>query len=85
MRIRIPIVPGVNDSEENVEATARFVAAELNRSTPVHLIPYHKMGLSKNNLMEVTSEREFVLPEAARMEELRALIASFGLEAIIGG
>jgi hypothetical protein len=35
--------------------------------------------------MEVTSEREFVLPEAARMEELRALIASFGLEAIIGG
>lgn len=50
MRIRVPIVPGTNDTEENIVATARFVAEELGVSTPIHLIPYHRLGSRKVRL-----------------------------------
>jgi pyruvate formate lyase activating enzyme len=44
--VRVPIVPGVNDDDENMEATAAFV-----RSLPgirqVDLLPYHPTGEPK--------------------------------------
>jgi pyruvate formate lyase activating enzyme len=44
MIIRIPIVPGLNDSDDNISATARF-AAELGENLQrIELLPYHKFG-----------------------------------------
>jgi pyruvate formate lyase activating enzyme len=43
--IRIPIVPGCNDSVENIREAAEFVA-ELGFSQ-VELVPYHRLGVSK--------------------------------------
>jgi pyruvate formate lyase activating enzyme len=85
MRIRVPVVPGMNDDDENLEATARFVARELSPSVPVHLIPYHKFGLSKYILMERDGSHGGEPPAAERMEALRTLVASFGLDVVIGG
>lgn len=44
--IRIPVIPGVNDSEENFRATARWIAGApaLQR---VELLPYHKTAGAK--------------------------------------
>jgi len=44
--VRVPLIPGVNDDEENLQATARFVAS-LAKPYPVHLLPYHKVGGDK--------------------------------------
>ncbi len=85
MRIRVPIIPGMNDSEENLEATARFVAGELGRSTPVHVIPYHKLGSAKYELMEMPGRTDCAVPDAARMEQVCAVFRAFGLDAAIGG
>ncbi len=85
MRIRVPVVPGMNDSIENIEATARFVAQELGGSAPMHLIPYHRLGASKYELLEIHGGRESVVPTPAHMEELCARVASFGIETVIGG
>jgi pyruvate formate lyase activating enzyme len=44
--IRIPLIPGVNDDRQNLEATARFVR-ETGRISEVHVLPYHQLGISK--------------------------------------
>lgn len=46
--IRIPVIPGHNDSEENIKATARFISDRLgNRVTQVQLLPYRQLGVEK--------------------------------------
>ncbi len=85
MRIRVPIIPGVNDSTENIAAMARFVAEELGGAAPVHLIPYHRFGISKYELLEIDGGSETVAPTPAHLEELSTLVASFGVETFLGG
>jgi pyruvate formate lyase activating enzyme len=42
---RMPVVPGANDGDENLAATARFLT-EIG-SPRLHLLAYHSMGLAK--------------------------------------
>lgn len=44
--IRIPYIPGFNDDDENMEATARFVK-EVTPNSHVDLLPYHELGANK--------------------------------------
>jgi glycyl-radical enzyme activating protein len=43
--VRIPLIPGYNDSEENLRATARFVR-ELGLEV-INILPFHRLGESK--------------------------------------
>ena len=43
--VRIPVIPGFNDSEENIRATARFVR-ECGLEV-INLLPFHRLGGSK--------------------------------------
>lgn len=46
--IRIPVIPDINDSEENIRRTASFIKNELgNKVIQVQLLPYLKMGIEK--------------------------------------
>jgi pyruvate formate lyase activating enzyme len=46
--IRIPVVPQHNGTEENLRATARFIADELGgRVRQVQLLPFRKLGEDK--------------------------------------
>ena len=46
--IRVPVIPGVNDSEENLRATARFIAEKLHgQVVQIQLLTYLKMGVEK--------------------------------------
>jgi len=42
---RMPIVPGVNDSKENISETARFLLRHGHHS--IHGLPYHGLGANK--------------------------------------
>jgi pyruvate formate lyase activating enzyme len=44
--IRMPIVPGVNDSRSNIDAAGRFIAS-LGNVVQVQLLPYHTIGVAK--------------------------------------
>lgn len=46
IEIRVPIIPGYNDSDENIRALSYFLG-RLNSVKRVKLLPYHKLGLSK--------------------------------------
>ena len=46
--IRTPVVPGYNDSDENIRATAAFIRDKLgNRIIQYQLLPYRKLGTEK--------------------------------------
>jgi pyruvate formate lyase activating enzyme len=64
--IRIPIIPGINNDEENIRATAEFIRDELNNNVvQVQLLPYRKMGVEKYDSlnMEYPMPEDFVIPE----------------------
>lgn len=44
MIIRIPIIPGINDSNHELEQIGRF-CSELKHLTRVELLPYHRYGI----------------------------------------
>lgn len=83
--IRVPVVPGYNDSAENIGETARFVASELDTSVPVHLLAYHRLGETKHERLGKPENQSIIPPKEERMLELRDMVASYGLEAKIGG
>lgn len=46
--IRIPVVPGHNNSVENIKATAEFITEKLNNNVlQVQLLPYRPLGVEK--------------------------------------
>ena len=44
---RQPVIPGVNDTEENAAATAAFIRSLGRPDIRLQLMPYHRMGTSK--------------------------------------
>lgn len=83
--IRIPTIPGYNDSIENISATARFIQDELGPDVGVHLLPYHKMGESKNESLGKTVDLSIKVPSDEHMQNLKVLIESYGIQTQIGG
>jgi len=56
---RQPLIPGVNDSIGNIEATAGFLTSLGKNATKLQIMPYHRMGQSKYKAlgMPFTMER----------------------------
>ena len=79
------MVPGCNDSDENVVNTAEF-ARQLKGLLRLELLPYHKFGVH----MYETLLRNYPLvgvepPSEARMRDLVELAKSCGIRVQIGG
>jgi pyruvate formate lyase activating enzyme len=84
--IRVPLIGGLNDDEENMEATARFVAKLAGEKKDVNLLPYHKIAQTKYNKLG-RSENFHLMNEPGKEEQLRAvaIFREYGLTASIGG
>ena len=44
--VRIPLIPTLNDDEENIRALGDFIAS-LHTIQEIHLLPYHRSGIDK--------------------------------------
>ncbi len=82
--IRIPVVPGHTDAEDDVAATAAMVAG-LPGVRQVSLLPYHSTGAAKARRLG----REYPLdtlapPSPERLDALAALFREHGLAVRIG-
>jgi pyruvate formate lyase activating enzyme len=82
--IRVPIIPGVNDDTENLDATARFVA-ELRGVRQVTLLPYHKLGVHKAARLGRSPRLGPVdAPSAAYLDHLAERFRHLGLDVRAG-
>ena len=82
--IRVPVIPGYNDSEENMAATGAF-AASLGSDVSLNLLPYHKLGESKNEDLGHPFSLGIDPPGDGRMQELRAIVGKYVADVRIGG
>jgi pyruvate formate lyase activating enzyme len=83
--LRVPVIPGVNDAGENLEAIARF-AVSIHGVRQVNLLPYHKTGLQKfRRLGQSYRLEEVPQPAAEQMEKAVNTFRTFGLAAKAGG
>ena len=84
--IRIPLIGGVNDDTENIEATARFVAALSGEKKEVNLLPYHKIAQTKYQKLGRPDDFQ-LLAEPYKESQLQAILSfqKYGLMASIGG
>jgi len=83
--VRVPVIPGFNDTPEEIRAIAQF-ASTLPGVEEIHLLPYHRLGQDKYRWLD----REYTLtdilpPENTHMEGLLEVALSSGLRAQIGG
>lgn len=81
LQIRIPIIPGYNDSEQNLRATSEFCLELGSAVKLVQILPYHRLGTVKYERLHKDYQLEEVRsPSPERMESIKVLIESYGLE-----
>ena len=86
--IRIPLIVGVNTDDENLEASAAFLASLPTKPELVNLLIYHDVGKGKHARLGTTYNPDAFSMEAPPEEvQQHALdiMQRYGLEAKIGG
>lgn len=83
--IRTPVIPGFNDTPEEIRGIAAYAAA-LPGVKIMHILPYHRLGYDKY----IGLGREYTMgnvepPNQQKMENLKSVVESCGLTCIIGG
>ncbi len=77
--IRIPIIPGINDDEENLRQTGSFLSS-LPNVPPVELLPYHNIAEGKYAGMGMNYELTGIhAPAQGQMQTVIALLTGYGL------
>ena len=84
--IRVPVIPGFNDSREEIEAIAGF-ASGLPGVQKLHLLPYHRLGQDKYEGLGREYRMAGVLPPTEEhMQMLKEAAEKVsGLDCQIGG
>ena len=59
--LRLPLIPGVNDSERDIALLCDFLSAHQDRYEYAEIMPYHNLGISK----EQSLGRDVLLPNIA--------------------
>lgn len=78
--IRIPVVPSLTDSSENIRATAEFVARKLGSAKGIELLPYHELGKAKYASLGMRYKLDHVrAPLKERLEALGDIVRRAGV------
>lgn len=81
---RSPLVPGVNDSPQNIRETARFLKALQGSEAALELMPYHRMGKAKYEALQRPYPMENIRPpEPAYLESIRQAYQDLGIRCTI--
>ena len=82
--VRVPVIPGVNDDNENINAMSEFlVPLGLHE---IDLLPYHQMAGDKYRRLHLPYQMEGVdPPSSAQMETIAARLRRDGFSVRIGG
>lgn len=83
--IRIPIIPGITDMEENITGIARLLQT-LPATPEVNILPYNLIGESKYQKFSIPNRLGKIEPPSdEQMNELKNKLEAFALKVKIGG
>ena len=85
LRVRIPLVPGINDSPDELDGMGGFLAEHGLRD--VDLLPYHTAGLAKYRRLgrDAPMPPDTTPPSDAHVAQARGRLEQFGLSVHVGG
>lgn len=84
-RIRIPLLAGINDDEENIRATAGF-AGTLPGLQGIDVLPYHHMATAKYVKLQAGYRgAQHHCPSTNTISRVRSILEHFGHRVRIGG
>jgi pyruvate formate lyase activating enzyme len=82
--IRVPIIPGITDDDENIRQIGAFVAA-LPQAHPIELLPYHHIGADKYHRLNIIYDLPNIQPPSAeRMDQIVQKLNGFNVNVNIG-
>jgi len=80
--VRIPLVKGANDDEDNLAATARFVRGSL-RPARIEILPYHDLAKDKYGLLGLGGRRvAYARPSREEIGRAEKVVAGEGVEIV---
>ncbi len=84
MLFRMPLVPGINDDAENIQAAASFIKGLEKTNPRIELMPYHRLGKGKYDSLG----RQYPLPgpdspDTDRKETVRKQFEELGVRCMI--
>lgn len=82
--VRVPVVPGINDDEDNVAKTAEFVLSC--GAKHICLLPYHRTGIEKYRSLGKDYKLETTeTPQDQKLKSIKKQLEMLGLSVKIGG
>ncbi|MDR2497462.1 MAG: glycyl-radical enzyme activating protein [Tannerellaceae bacterium] len=85
--IRIPLIEGINADDENLQASARFLAELPTRPHSLQFLPYHDLGHSKHAKLGTLynpDRHPMSVPSSDHLAHARSIFALYGIEASVG-
>jgi len=84
--IRIPLIKDVNDDDQNIQASAKFIAALPGKTREVNLLPFHNSAAKKHEKLGQSYDTTLMdEPDQKRQLEIVEVFNGFGVIASIGG
>ena len=87
--LRIPVIPGVNDDQDNIEKTADFILLDMNGKVEcVQLLSYMRLGLEKYHSLGISYRMDGLRFDREafqeRVSQIRDYFRSRGIDCRIG-
>jgi pyruvate formate lyase activating enzyme len=79
---RMPLVPGINDSEENIRATAEFLQSL--KLPKIELMPFHRFASGKYEALGISyAMKDLLSPSGESVEQVKKLFKRFEVECMV--
>ena len=86
LNIRIPLIRGVNDDDDNIYESAKFIAALAGEKPIVNILPYHIIAEKKYLKLDQQYDPGCMgEPDMNRQHAVLEIFKSYGINAMIGG
>lgn len=83
---RIPIIPSVNDTPEDIRQLCEFLLPYKEKIPEVHILPYHTLGFSKYEALQKPYELSSLeAPSRQHMLDIKQKLTDCGFYVVIGG
>ena len=83
--IRIPLIPGINDSKEDIYSFIKFIK-NIDGILQVNILPYHNISQEKYLRLRREYQCENVKePTSEGLEEIKSMFENEGFKTVIGG
>ena len=80
MQIRIPVIPGFNDSPEDIEAAGAFCQSLKDAVVMIQLLPYHNLGVVKyQRIRSAEKTLEAAPPSDEKIAAFKRILEDQGL------